>query len=187
MKNRAIIILLFIALYCDLYSQNIAETRLDSFYIQTINDYFNRDSINGKSKDYFVLKDSIPASIIEYFSHSSIHFIGYSEAYPLIKADSITALYWIRKKCISQDTTDISIGGWTVDFERVLKLKKINGKLRLITKNYNFSAWCGGTLGYIPQGRLIYNAQSSSWQYISEKTIIEEKTQIIRNNINNFR
>jgi hypothetical protein len=179
---------LLIVSCCDLLSQDLTETRLDSFYIQTINDYFDyRDSINGKSKNYFVLKDSVPVRIIDLFSNSNIYFISYSEAYPLIKADSISALYWIREKYLSQDTLDISIGGWTVDFERVLRLKKIDGKLRLIRKNFNFSAWCGGTLGYIPLGRLVYNSKSSSWLYISEKTITEEKTQILRNNINNFR
>jgi hypothetical protein len=185
-KGHIVILLIFVS-FCDLFSQSITSTSLDSFYIRTINDYFNGDSINDISEDYFVLKDSVPESIIDYFSNSTIYFIGYSEAYPLIKSDSITSLYWIRKKSISQDTIDISIGGWTVDFERVLKLKKIDGKLRLITKNFNFSAWCGGTLGYIPQGRLIFNPLSSSWQYISEKRMIEEKTQIIRDNINNFR
>jgi len=175
MTKGLIVILLIFTAYCDLFSQSITSSRLDSFYVQTINDYFNGDSLNDLSENYFVLKDSVPEGIIEYFSNSNIHFISDSESHPLIKADSIKSLYWIRQKNISQDTIDISIGGWTVDFERVLKLKKTDGKLRLITKIYNFSAWCGGTLGYIPQGRLVFNSQSSSWQYISEKDMVAEK------------
>jgi len=138
-------------------------------------------------KDYYILGDSVPISVIGYYSNSNLHFINYSKAYPLIKSDSISFLYWIRKKNMGLDTIDISIGGWTVEFERVFRLQKIEGKLRLVTRNYNFSAWCGGTLGYIPQGRIIYNHVSSDWQYLSEQTIIAEKTRILRNNINNVR
>jgi hypothetical protein len=32
-----------------------------------------------------------------------------------------------------------------------------------------------GTLGYIPQGRFIYLTELDKWDYITEKTIIENK------------
>jgi len=44
-------------------------------------------------------------------------------------------------KQINSDTIDIIIGGWTVDFERVFRFEKIEGKRRLVLRNYSFAAW----------------------------------------------
>jgi hypothetical protein len=188
MKKRLLTILIIVFGFCDIFSQKLSDNQLNTFYVQTFNDYFSyRDSLKAKSMQYYILKDSIPDKIIEHFSNSNLHFVSYSEAYPLIRASSISALYWVRQKQLSIDTLDITIGGWTVDFERMFRLKKVEGKLKLITKNYHFSAWCGGTLGYIPQGRLVFDYISNDWVYIAEKSIVNQKTQFIKENINNYR
>ena len=184
--------ILFIAIlilgYCKFFAQEPSEVRLNQFFIQTLNDYFgNRDSLNNKPGQYYILRDSIPIKVIEYFKDSTLYFVSYADAYPLIKDDVISELYWANYKQFNLDTFDISIGGWSVDFEHVFRFQKVEGKLHLITKNYNFSAWCGGTIGYIPQGRLIFDHDSNDWRYITEKSIIDQKTQLIKDNIDNYR
>lgn len=155
------------------FGQELSKKQQIDFFNLTIKDYF--DSKDSTQNDFYVLSDSIPPEIETDFDKFKIHLIDYNQAYPLIRKNRISSLYWVRCKKISNDTVDIVIGGWTVDFERVLRIQKIYGKRKLVTKNYNFAAWCGGTLGYIPQGRFIYLTKLDKWDYISEKTIIDNK------------
>lgn len=157
----------------NLIGQVLDKNKQIDFYNQTFKDYFGTK--DSTTNDYYILSDSIPAGIKTDYNKFKIHVIDYGQAYPLIKKDIISSLYWARCKYISKDTVDIVIGGWTVDFERVLRIQKIDGKRKLITKNYNFAAWCGGTLGYIPQGRFVYLPEKDSWNYITEKTMIDNK------------
>ena len=172
MKSVGLLIVI-IVFANNLIGQELDKRRQIDFFNQTFKDYFgNKDSTKN---DYYILRDSIPDGIKTDYDKFRIHVIDYGQAYPLIKKDIISSLYWARCKHISNDTIDIVIGGWSVDFERVLRIQKIDGKRKLITKNYNFAAWCGGTLGYIPQGRFVYLPEQDSWNYITEKTIIDNK------------
>lgn len=170
MKQLLLLLLSLISI-CDLLSQDLSDNQLANFFNQTFKDYFSqKDSL---SKDFYILKDSFPPSVLTDYKNFELHFIEYSQAYPLIKKNEISALYWANSKQISKDTIDILIGGWTVDFERVFRIQRIDGKRKLVLRNYNFVAWCGGTLGYIPQGRFVYLSELDKWDYISEKQIID--------------
>ncbi len=155
------------------FGQELSEEQKVEFFNQSLNDYFS--SKDSTKLDFYILADSIPNGIKTDYEKFKIHLINYSQAYPLIKKDIISSLYWARCEKISNDTIDIIIGGWAVSFERVLRVQKIEGKRKLVTKNYNFAAWCGGTLGYIPQGRFIYKTKLEKWTHISEKEMIEDK------------
>ena len=58
----------------------------------------------------------------------------------------------------SQDTINVDIGGWAI---QVTKVKYRNGKPFPV--HSNFLASCGGTLGYIPTCRFIYDNHTNSW------------------------
>ncbi|MEA4937928.1 MAG: hypothetical protein VB102_15015 [Paludibacter sp.] len=179
MKKLTTILILMVICFGDLYSQELSDSLLIDFFNKTFNDYYQqRDSV---TKDFYILKDSIPEKVTTDFNNFKLHLVDYSQAYPLIKKNKISALYWARYKQISTDTIDIVIGGWTVNFERAFRIKKIDGKRKLILNNYNFAAWCGGTLGYIPQGRFIYNTELKSWSYLTEICLIKEKREKYRN------
>jgi hypothetical protein len=167
--------LLIVILLCahNSFGQDLSKQQQIDFFNLTIKDYF--DSKDSTQNAFYILSDSIPSGIKTDYDKFKIHLIDYNQAYPLIKKDKISSLYWARCKKVSSDTVDIVIGGWSVDFERVLKIQKTDGKRKLVTKNYNFAAWCGGTLGYIPQGRFIYLTELDKWDYITEKTIIDNK------------
>ena len=70
-------------------------------------------------------------------------------------------IYWVNHKIIQQDTIDINIGGWTI--ESVTK------------KTMSLGAWCGGTMGYIPDGRFIFDKEKKTWTFVSGKEIINQK------------
>lgn len=172
MKIAGLLIVVFVFAN-NLYGQALDEKQQIDFFNQTFKDYFSTK--DSTQIDYFILTDSIPNGIKTDYDKFNIHVIDYGQAYPLIRKKIISSLYWARCKKISNDTIDIVIGCWSVNFERVLRIHKIDGKRKLVTKNYNFAAWCGGTLGYIPQGRFIYLTELDKWDYITEKTIIENK------------
>jgi hypothetical protein len=155
------------------FGQELNEKLKIDFFNQTFNDYF--DARDLAKSEYYILSDSIPEGIKTEFENFKIHLINYNQAYPLIKKDIISSLYWARIRHLSADTVDIVIGGWSVNFERVFRIQKIENKRRLVTKNYNFAAWSRGTLGYIPQGRFIYSTELDEWSYITEKVLIENK------------
>jgi hypothetical protein len=160
------------------FGQELNEKLKIDFFNQTFTDFF--DTRDLTKSEYYILSDSIPDGIKTDFENFKIYLIDYNQAYSLIKKDIISSLYWARCKQISVDTIDIVIGGWTVEFERVFRIQKIEDKRRLVTKNYNFAAWSRGTLGYIPQGRFIYSTELDEWNYITEKILIENKLEKYR-------
>ena len=177
MKKSGLLILIKL-ISINSFGQELNEKLKIDFFNQTFIDYF--DARDLAKSEYYILSDSIPDGIKTDFENFKIHLIEYDQAYPLIKKNKISSLYWARCKQISVDTIDIVIGGWAVEFERVFRIQKIEDKRRLVTKNYNFAAWSRGTLGYIPQGRFIYSTELDDWSYITEKVLIENKLEKYR-------
>jgi len=154
------------------YAQNVSDSLLVEFFNKTFNDHFNHYAFSeyfnyyflGQKKlmkDFYILKDSsMPEGVTTDYANFKFHFIDKPQAYPLIKKGEIVALFWAKSKHISVNTIDIVIGGCSVEFK--------NGE-------YFFGAWCGGTFGYVPQGRFIYDNASGEWKYFTSQDIIEEK------------
>ena len=163
-----------------LHSQNLSDSLLINFFDRTFSDYFL--GLNSQKKDFYILKDSIPEKVATDYEKFTLHLVDYTQAYPLIKEKKISSLFWARKKQINTNTIDIVIGGWSVNYERVFRIQKIEGKRKLILRNYNFVAWNGGTLGYIPQGQFIYNTEMQNWVYFTEKEMIDEKLNVNKEN-----
>jgi hypothetical protein len=182
MNKRISILILILISFGDVYSQDLSDKNLTDFFNQTFKDYFGqRDSLKKESQEYYILRDSVTTDIVTEYENFKFHLIDNTESYPLIKKGKISALFWAKYKQISIDTGDIVIGGWSVNFERVFRIQKVEGKRRVILRNYNFAAWCGGTLGYIPEGRLVYDYELGDWKYLTQKSVIDEKMARYRN------
>ena len=167
----------------NLNSQNLTDSLLVDFFNKTFDDYFTKQkTYYPLTKDFYLRKDStVPDNVKIDFTNFKLHLLEKYQEYPLIKKGKISELYSARTKHISVDTIDIVIGGWTVNYKRVFKIKKIEGKRKLITGNYNFALWCGGTMGYIPEGRLIYDTELKEWKYITRSEIVNEKIEAEKN------
>ncbi|WP_184549336.1 hypothetical protein [Mucilaginibacter sp. FT3.2] len=70
----------------------------------------------------------------------------------------------------SADTLDISISNWIVRVKRAIGIRDWH----LVTKHIYLLANCGGTNGYIPSGRLVYNRSSQLWTYSSGEEVFAE-------------
>jgi hypothetical protein len=173
MNKVSVLFIFFVNLWFDSQSQTISDELIIGFFNKTFSNYFEqRDSIY---KDFYILKDSVPEKIQVTYQDFKLHLIDYSQAYPLIKKHKISSLFWARMRIISPDTIDIIVGGWTVNFERVLRIQKVDGKRKLVLRNYNFVAWDGGTIGYIPESRFIFNPDSKVWIYLTTKQLIKKR------------
>ena len=163
--------------------QDISEKVIRDLYNQTFKSCFkNRDSTNASITEYYILTDSLPAGLQDSFLGVKLHFITRSQAYPLIKKGKMNGLYGTSFKKISNETLDLSVGSWAVKYERVFRLQKLDGRIKLITGNYNFVASCGGDLGYIPDGRIIYNHNSGKWDFFDWNSIADQKLAKQKNN-----
>ena len=185
MKKGIITTILVMVGFGSLYSQNLTDSLFVDFFDKTFNDYFG-NAVNRLEKQFndtsakvfYILKDSVPENVKIDYPNFKLKLVDYSQAYPLIKKRKMTSLYWARNNIISADSVDIVIGGWSTEFKRVFRFPKINGKRKLILGNYNFGAWCGGTLGYIPQGRFIFESKLKKWKYLTENEVINEKIEM---------
>jgi hypothetical protein len=147
--KKTIIILVILGLSVSIYSQNMNTESVLEIYNQTFLDFFSNKAKHTESKEFFILSDSSHQNIKTDFEDFKIHFITEEESKKLIKKNKISELYWTRIEKISKDTMDCFIGGWTVDYKR-----------KLFKGNFTYAAWCGGTSGFLPKGRLVYNSKS---------------------------
>ena len=69
-------------------------------------------------------------------------------------------IYRIKVDTITADTIDVLMIGCEVTIER---------------KNTRIAVDCRGTMGYIPDGRFVYDAATKQWHYFFYRELLEEK------------
>lgn len=70
------------------------------------------------------------------------------------------SIYRIKVDIIAADTIDVLLIECEVTIER---------------KQTRIAVACGGTMGYIPDGRFVYDAKTKQWHYSFYKELLEEK------------
>ena len=176
MKTKIVMLSFIMLSFGSTKSQNLTDSILINFFNNTFYDYFSK--LNTSTNNFYVLKDSIPERVTTDYPNFKLHFVDYSQAYPLIKKGRISELFWAKSESVGVDTVDITIGGWTTAYKRVAIIRSNEGKRKLVFRNYQFSAWSGGTLSYIPQGRFIFDQKLKIWKYFTEQDIINEKIKL---------
>ena len=174
-----------IASFESLCPQDLTDNLLVDFFNKTFNDYFdnvincqNNQIDDTSTKIFYVIKDSIPIpeNIITDYANFKLHLVYYFQAYPLIRKGEISTLYTTQSIRISIDTVDIIINTMSVDY-RFFRFVRAGGIIKKpIFRSYHFSLFCRGTMGYIPNGRFIYDAGSNEWKHINWRELVEEKT-----------
>jgi len=162
--KKTILILIITGFSVDLISQELNKKTTLDLYNQTFMDFFSKKVSSTGLKDFYIQTDSIHLNNQTDFGDFKTHFVTEEESRRLIKKNKISELYWTKIKVISKDTIDLIIGGWTVDYKR-----------KFFKGNFTFAAWCGGTSGYVPQGRFIYNHKTQNWKFNSEKEILDRR------------
>ncbi len=140
--------------------EQIDKQTLDSIYIKALN---SRIDLQLSSGWKFIEPNDQTERIKNNFDHNSVYkFLSTDELFDYAYKHSKTLkLYRVTHKQISKDTIDINFG------DLALKVKKgifFKGGLHFREANYTIA--CGGTNGYIPDYRFVYNKQTKTWKII---------------------
>jgi hypothetical protein len=150
------------------FGQKYPQALVDSFCNLTIEYYYTDfikplDSVEAltfKPIDPYILKSELTPNLKSNFRDFTVRYVTKQEALEdFVKTKNRTGS--LEELCVTQlqDTINIDIGGWAV---RVTKVKYRNGKA--IPINSNFTASCGGTIGYIPTCRFVYDKTTNTWK-----------------------
>lgn len=167
--------------FCDTtFGQKYSQTLIDSFCNVTIDYYYTDfakpfDSIEAqtyKPTDPYILKSDLTRNLKTKFKNFTVRYVTQQQAIDeFVKTEHRTGS--LEKIFVTQleDTINIDIGGWTV---QVAKVKYKNGKA--IPVHSNFGVSCGGTLGYIPTCRFVFNTTTNNWtRYTWQQTADAKK------------
>jgi len=154
--------------FCDTtFGQKYPQTLIDSFCTETIEYYYTDfakplDSIEAstyKPRDPYILKSDLTTNLKTQFKDFQVRYVTQQQAIDeFVKTEHRTGSLENLFVTQLQDTINIDIGGWAV---RVTKVKYKKGKT--IPVHSNFAASCGGTLGYIPTCRFVFDKTTNSW------------------------
>lgn len=155
-------------------SSTYVDTLVDSFIRRTIVDYFNYwapqypNSIPKRNITFISdiaiknLPDSIcgiPTKIVPYNKLKNLKYRKFLKE----------KIYRIVINTIAPDTIDINL----IVFSSIkFKWGKVYGEIE-----------CGGTMGYIPDGRFIFNATSKQWEYYTYEYIYNKKEKEFNNSL----
>lgn len=147
---------------------------LDTCIRRTVIDYF----------DYWapLYPNSIPKRYITFFTDTAIKNIPDSiygiptKIIPYNKLKNLKYRKFLKEKfyrivinTISPDTIDINL----IVFSSIkFKWGKVYGEIE-----------CGGTMGYIPDGRFIFNTTSKQWEYYTYEYIYNKKEKEFNNSL----
>ncbi|WP_192821956.1 hypothetical protein [Rufibacter sp. LB8] len=162
------------------YGQELNRIELLNFYDSVISDYYSRGLFNKTSQENLLLSDSLPNGLRLRYPNFTLKPVTEEAGLNIIESTKGKSgrLNKISLKKISPDTLDLVIVGWGVTIERVFKIHKG----RVITKSINMAYGCGGTMGYIPDGRLVYNKNRDKWEYHPYSVLLEKKREKLEAN-----
>jgi len=151
------------------FGQSINDSLLSTFYNKTISLYFADSSINNHHPEFeniLLQTDFDKARLIKYLDKNKFtYFDSNTDKHSILekpfKKNNGRNIYWVNHKVLHNDTVDINIGGWTLN--------------NVTKKTMSLGAWCGGTMGYIPDGRFIFDNVSNYWVFVSRQEIINQK------------
>lgn len=155
------------------YGRDPADSLLATFYDKTISYYFSDSNYTREKKfnqvllrtdfDTTLLPEKIGSVRFRYFSSKTNERVVLAKP---LKRNKGRSIYSVGHTIIHPDTIDININGETVE----------QASKRLLV----LAVWCGGTMGYIPDGRFVFDKASKSWNFINGREIMHQKAEALR-------
>jgi len=141
---------------------NISPTELDSLYVKALNNKY--DQILSSGWKYVELNEY--GNRIKNLNVSDRYkFLTNEELIKLsLKRNENISVIRLTHNIISKDTIDINFGTVTVNAKRQIHF---NHGLRF--RKANFAIDCGGTNGYRPDMRFVFNEEKKNWELITNQ------------------
>lgn len=148
--------------------EQIDKQTLDSIYLKALN---SRIDLQLSSGWKFIEPNEQTERIKNNFDQNSVYkFLSADELFDYAyKHGKSLKLYRVTHKQISKDTIDINFGDLALKVEKGIFLK--NG---LHFREANYSIACGGTNGYMPDYRFVYDKQTKTWRIIGGRYKLPE-------------
>ena len=162
-----LLFILTIAVSSTTIGQTYPQALVDNFCNSTIEFYYTEfakptDSIEAasfKPESPFITKSDITKNLRTRYDNFNVCFLTQQEVLEKISLTK-SRTGSLDKIVVTQlkDTINIDIVGWAIT---VTQVKFVKGRPTNI--HSNFAASCGGTLGYIPTCRFVYDKVKNSW------------------------
>lgn len=177
MKNPLLTFLLFFIAGYNLSGQTNTSQELNdslalytSFYNTTLKSSFSDSIIHPDQKKFnnILIKSVIdPKGLITEVGENKLHYVINirSELKRPYKRNKGRAYHIIRHKRISPDTIDVNISIHRINGYEWDKVQGIKVKVLKLGME------CGGTMGYIPNGRFIFDKNINDWKFVSYREI----------------
>jgi len=137
-------------------SDNLSSAGLDSMYIKTLQSQIDLPLISGHK--YFEINENTNR-IKNLVGVDVFKFKTYDELIDeAIKSKKTLTIYRVTHKVISTDTVDVNIGQLYISAKRAIHF---NHGLRL--KKADIKLSCGGTNGYKPTCRFVFDKTDEKW------------------------
>ena len=146
----------------------IDKQTLDSIYLKALN---SRIDLQLSSGWKFIEPNEQTERIKNKFDQNSVYkFLSSDELFDYAyKHGKTLKLYRVTHKQISNDTIDINFGDLALEVKKGIFFK--NG---LHFREANYSIACGGTNGYIPDFRFVYDKNNKTWKIIDGRYKLPE-------------
>ena len=159
--------ILTLTIWTTTVGQNYSQALVDSFSNSTIEFYYTEfakpigsiEAANFKPRNPFIVKSDVTKNLRTQYKDFNVYFVTQQDALEKISLtkNRTGSLDKIFVKQLN-DTINIDINGWAV---KVTKVKFVKGRPTNI--HSNLAASCGGTLGYIPTCRFVYDSVKNVW------------------------
>lgn len=177
--NQLLLAISILFTFNSAFAQSHSQALVDSFVNETISYYYTDfakplDSSAAetfKPQNPYILKSELTENLKTDFSSFTVTYLSQEQALEEI-ANTKDRSGRLDRILIERypDTIDIDISGWSI---RVTKVKRRNG--RKIPFHASFFAGCGGTLGYIPTCRFVYDRETETWTKFTWQQIADSR------------
>jgi hypothetical protein len=153
-------------------SQNVSDSLLYSFCNVVLQEYFADTATINKQGTFTTVLIETKLNFKKLISKTEFLKFVYIDVTPckkrnhLLKTKSTIEgrmLYSLTYKIINIDTIDVNIHEMTLYKDNL--------------KNFHVEMSCGGTFGYIPTGKFVFDSNTKKWLFLSGKRLLEKKVQ----------
>ena len=172
MTKKVMFSIFLFGVSCCSFSQKVTDSLLCTFYNQTLYDYLGDTNITKwqkENKNIFIETDFDTNCLIKKVKKMNLCYLPlgeeseYDKHFKGLKKGQSRIIYHIRHKAISIDTIDILISNFGAE-------KQKDGEYVIIISD-------DGILGYVPQGRFIYDKKEALWNFIPYMVLLNEEEQ----------
>jgi hypothetical protein len=156
-------------IYPDSLVVSFCNSTIQYYYAEFAKPTDSLELLSYKLQNHYILKSDITPHLKVNFNNFKVSYSTQQQALERIcltehRTGSLEKIQVTQLK----DTINVDIGRWVIT---VTKVKFENGKPVPVDSSFEVS--CGGTLGYIPTCRFVFDKKSNSWtRYTWQQTAI---------------